>query len=223
MESSTFHVCSNNGKRKRNLVLILPGVQDVNILWRKSGTVEGLYPLLKGYERTVEQLLKMLPQQTAEKVRNIENDDNEVKCYRALLGGYACVQMLRELGVQPSALVGEGIAELVSMVCAGAVTLRDAISIIQTYGQLATYEAIYEKYDLRKKQIPLIKKPGIKAKQHIEDALVIKLGSSDLENSITKRCMTNVEAENVLNLIENSSDSFINNVYRLIGDYGVEG
>lgn len=223
MESSTFHVCSNNGKRKRNLVLILPGVQDVNILWRKSGTVEGLYPLLKGYERTVEQLLKMLPQQTAEKVINIENDDNEVKCYRALLGGYACVQMLRELGVQPSALVGEGIAELVSMVCAGAVTLRDAISIIQTYGQLATYEAIYEKYDLRKKQIPLIKKPGIKAKQHIEDALVIKLGSSDLENSITKRCMTNVEAENVLNLIENSSDSFINNVYRLIGDLWCRG
>ncbi|CAM5713651.1 hypothetical protein LSPH24S_08607 [Lysinibacillus sphaericus] len=46
--------------------------------------------------------------------------------------------------------IGEGIAELVSMVCAGAVTLRDAISIIQTYGQLATYEAIYEKL-LKKK------------------------------------------------------------------------
>ena len=223
MESSTFHVCSNKGELKRNLVLILPSVQDVDIIWKKRSAENSLYSILKGYEHTVEQIFNMLPYETAEKVRYVENADNVVKCFRALICGYASVKMLTDLGVQPSALAGEGIAELVAMVCVGAVTMKDAISIIQTYGQRSTYEDIYEKYEIRKKQMPIIKKAGLKAKQHIEDALVIKLGSSELENTITKLCMLNVDDEHVLKLIENPNDSYINNVYRLIGDLWCRG
>lgn len=223
MESDTFHVCCNTGKVKRNLVLVLPDVQDANVIWKKEETEGSLYHVLKGYELAVEQILKILPNKTAEKVRLAERADQEVNCYRAFISGYASVKMLMELGVQPSALAGEGVAELGAMVCAGAVSVKDAINIIQKNGELATYEEVYGKYDVRKKQIPVMKKAGIKAKQHIDNALVIKLGSADLENSITKRCMTDVSADNVICLIENPADEYINNLYNLIGNLWCRG
>ena len=150
------------------------------------------YPVLKSYERAAQQILEMLPESKAEQVRAGRGTDVEVNCYRAFISGYASVKMLMELGVQPTAFAGEGIAELGAFVCAGAVSMKDAINIIQTYGQLPTYEEVYEKYEVRKKQIPVIRKAGKKAKQHIDDAMVIKLGSAELENSITRRCMTDV-------------------------------
>ena len=219
MESDTFHVCSNadrNGNEKQNLVLVLPGVQDAIDVWKSEETMDSNYPVLKSYERAAQQILEMLTESKAEQVRT-GSADVEVNCYRAFISGYASVKMLMELGVQPTALAGEGIAELSAFVCAGAVSMKDAIHIIQTYGYLPSYEDVYEKYEVRKKQIPVMRKAGKKAKQHIEDAMVIKLGSAELENSITRRCMTDVSSENVMSLIENPADTYINNVYLLIG------
>jgi surfactin family lipopeptide synthetase A len=226
MESDTFHVCSNaasTGKVKQNLVFVLPSVQDANDIWKKEGTEGSAYHVLKIYERAAEQILQMLPAETAENVRAGISADQEVNLYRAFISGYASVMMLMELGVQPTALAGEGIAELGAFVCAGAVSIKDAINIIQKHGPLSTYEEVYEKYDVRKKLIPIIRKAGKKAKQHIDDALVIKLGSAQLENSITGRCMTDVSDENVICLIENPADEYIQNVYQLIGKLWCKG
>ncbi len=226
MESNTFHVCGNEGKvgeLKQNLVLVLPGIKDADNVWKKNETESNTYYVLKSYERAVTQILEMLPAKAAENVRAGSGTDKEVNCYRALISGYASVKLLMELGVQPTALAGEGIAELAAMVCAGAVSVKDAIDMIQKNGELSTYEEVYEKYDVRKKQIPVMRKAGNKAKQHIDDALVIKLGSAELENGITRRCMTDVSAENVVCLIENSADEYINNVYKLIGKLWCKG
>lgn len=226
MESDTFHVSCDVGKIgtvKRNLVFVLPGVQDVNVIWKKEETGSGIYHVLKSYELATKEILEMLPNNIAEMVRGRESTDKEVNCYRAFISGYASVMMLMELGIKPSALAGEGIAELCAMVCAGAVSIKDALNIIQSYGQLATYEGVYEKYDLRRKQIPIIKKAGTKAKQHIDDAVVIKLGGTKLENSITRLCMTDVSSEHVLCLIKNPTDIYINNVYTLIGELWCRG
>ncbi len=226
MERDTFHVCGSTagtGEAKQNLVLVLPGAGEVSQVWKKKETEGSDYPIFKSYERVAEQILKMLPAQTAEKVREGAGTEEEVNCFRALISGCAGVKLLMELGVKPSALAGEGIGELGAMVCAGAVSMKDAIDIIRKNGDLSTYETVYDNYGIGKKQIPVMRKAGNKVKQHMEDAVVIKLGSDGLENDITRRCMTEVSPENVICLIENPEDEYIHNVYNLIGKLWCKG
>lgn len=226
MESNTFHICSgidNIVNKRSNLVLVLPGAQDQDDLWEIKENASVLYPILQTYEEAVKEIISELPNQLAEKVRAGREKSEEVNLYRALISGYAHVKLLLELGVRPTALAGEGIAELAAFVAAGAVSIQDAIHIVQTYGKCATYEDIYRKYKIRKQEIPVMRKAGKKAKHHLEEALVIKLGREDLENSITRRCMSEVSRENVVCLIENSETSYINNLYLLLAQLWCRG
>lgn len=49
---------------------------------------------------------------------------------------YACAALLKRVGVQPSALLGEGVGELVAGCLSGVFHLRDALSLVRTRSEL---------------------------------------------------------------------------------------
>lgn len=216
IECNTFHVCNQvNGvvEKKKNLVLMLPEIQDSgNELWKEWDEDIINYPIVDIYHRAATEILQLLPDSIVNEIRTGTNVSQEIQCYRALVRGYSSVKMLSEIGISPTALSGEGIAELTAMVCSRSISISNAIDIIQKYGACKTYVDVYPIY-LEKRQIPIIKKPGKKAKAHIDEATTLKLSNCSLENSITKLCMDEVNLKNCICLISNNHNSFIKNIY----------
>ncbi|MDF2801028.1 MAG: hypothetical protein K0S61_931 [Anaerocolumna sp.] len=226
LENETFHICANReriGEIKRNLVFVLPGTADITHTWKTNRIESGHYPVLKSYERAIEQITDMLPAQTAVDIWKETGVEKDINCYKAFLSGYAITSMLIDLGVVPTALAGTGIGELGAMVCAGGLNIGDALDIISKYGELPNYDTVYEKYNIGKKLIPVMRKAGNKVKQHMDEAVVIKLGSTALENDITRRCMNDVSLHNVISLMEHTEEAYITNVYNLIGNLWCKG
>lgn len=223
-ETFCFYESEENQEKNENLVFVLPEAKDVKNIWHIiSKEKSDDYLLLKESYNLEEQVLSLLPDEMAAKVKEEATDDKLVNGVRAFIIGLGSVQMMRKAGIVPTALAGTGIAELTAMTCAGAVDKKDAVEILLKNGELSTYEAVYPNYRLKNKQIPVMRKAGKKAKMHMDSAIVIKLGSSDLENDITERCMKEVAYENVMSLFCDTKDSYIKNVYQLIAKLWCKG
>ncbi len=225
LENESFYSCRGIGSsinRKKNLVFLLPEGKDIKGVWEQEVQEYTNYPV-QIYKQTKEQLLKLFPEKEVQQITDGRETSDTVEGYRAFISGYAFVTMLQVAGLAPTALAGEGVGEITAFSLAGAISLREAIQILMTYGVRANYEAIFQEHPLGKKRIPVMRKAGKKAKLHMDEAIVIRLAGKELQNDITRRCMVDVAIEDQLVLIENEFDTLEFNVNRLLAQLWCKG
>lgn len=235
VDQSQFCIISNSEQdtsvtqKKENLVFVLPDCKDTKGLkdvWSQNTSETESYPLLKKFYSLTEQVLNLFPREKVNEVKDTNNEEQGILAIRAFLIGYATTNILLSVGIQPTALAGEGVAELAAMTCAGALTIQDSVDILTKYEAMPTYESVYCNYAMKNKTIPVMRKAGKKAKLHMDDAVIIKLGSKELSNDITRRCMVDVAPQHIITLIQQedvNQDTFICNLYSVLAKLWCEG
>ncbi len=217
MAGNHFQVLSgskaNTRGDKPELVYLLPEPEDTAASWKAWHEEKETGYLFKVYRQAVADVMTIIPAQYAEKVASpattAAGADGKTAAFLALTWGYANVKALQAIGINPSALAGEGVAELTAMVCAEALRIEDAVDMIHRFGVLSSYEEKYQYYQIKEKQIPVMKRAGKKAKAYLEKAVTVKLSSDKLENSITSQCLPEPGSEQVLTLIGSDDSSYL--------------
>lgn len=100
-------------------------------------------------KKHLENIWSLLPEdEVASLIKIMIAEDNNPKIHETqytqlviFIVGYALAQMLLELGIQPSALVGHSIGELTAATVAGVFELKDALEIVRFRGRLMQQQA----------------------------------------------------------------------------------
>ncbi|MBE5983107.1 MAG: amino acid adenylation domain-containing protein [Paenibacillaceae bacterium] len=199
-----------------NIIFAFPDTSD---LWRWETFSEkvhndGIHQLFQAGRAVV---LDRLPAAIADKIKTGKASDPIISCYQAFANGYAGNHVLTESGITPTAYIGTGITELTAMSCSGALPVDHALEIIKRYGELSTYQSVYQKDQLRPRLIPIMRTPSQKASQHLQEGVLVKLGTSTLTNPVLDGCQ--VQPCKSFHLFTedapNIEDSFSNLIARL--------
>lgn len=171
-----------------NIIFAFPDTSDLS-LWETSieeTRNDGIYQLFRAGRAVISD---RLPVALAEKIKTHQTSDPIISCYQAYMNGYAGNYVLTELGIAPTAYIGTGISELTAMSCSGALPVDHALEIIERYGELSTYQTVYQKNRLRPRLIPIMRSPSQKARIHLQEGVLVKLGTSQLTNPVLDGCL----------------------------------
>ena len=197
----------------KNIIFAFPDTNDLSI-WESLDEESRGDRMQHLFQAGRAVIFNRLPAALAQTIKAGKSSDPIISCYQAYINGYAGNHVLTTLGIVPTAYIGAGISELTAMSCSGALPVDHALELIKRYGELSTYQTVYQNDQLRPRRVPIMRSPSQKARLHLQQGVLVKLGNPQLLNPVLAGCLE--PSSEVLHLFTENDQNVVVSFYHLI-------